>query len=124
VTDRTGGEVVNISRDEEITIEELGRLVKEKTYNNRPIRYIPYEEAFAAGFEDMQRRVPCLEKLVVLTGYRPSPPPVADYRSGCPACAGAEGPDGLLPWNGRDVGVDRRLTGGGCLGVPWMTEPT
>jgi len=73
-TDRAVGEVVNIGRDEEITIEELARLVKEKTSNKQPIRYIPYEEAYAAGFEDMHRRVPCLEKLVGLTGYRPSTP--------------------------------------------------
>ena len=59
---------------EEITIEELARLVKEKTSNKQPLRYIPYEEAYAAGFEDMHRRVPCLEKLVRLTGYRPSTP--------------------------------------------------
>jgi len=71
-TDRAVGEVVNIGNDEEISIEQLARVVKERTGNQQPVRYIPYEEAYAAGFEDMQRRVPYLEKLSRLTGFRPT----------------------------------------------------
>jgi UDP-glucose 4-epimerase len=73
-TDRAVGEVVNIGNDEEISIEQLARVVKERTGNQQPVRYIPYEEAYAAGFEDMHRRVPCLERLERLTGFRPSTP--------------------------------------------------
>jgi len=68
------GEVVNIGSDEEVAIEELARLVKEKTRSASPIDYIPYDRAYEPGFEDMLRRVPCIEKLVGLIGFRPSTP--------------------------------------------------
>ncbi|MBI3669986.1 MAG: GDP-mannose 4,6-dehydratase [Acidobacteria bacterium] len=71
-TDRAVGQVVNIGSDHEITIEELARLVKERTGSSSPITYIPYDQAYEPGFEDMQRRVPSLEKLEDLTGFRPN----------------------------------------------------
>lgn len=70
-TDRAVGEVVNIGNDEEITIEELARLVNERTESASPLSWIPYDQAYEPGFEDMFRRVPSLEKLVRITGYRP-----------------------------------------------------
>ncbi len=70
-TDRAVGEVVNIGSDHEVTIEGLARLVKEKTGSSSPISYTPYDQAYEPGFEDMQRRVPALEKLEDLTGFRP-----------------------------------------------------
>jgi len=68
------GEVVNIGSSEEITIEGLARAVKERTKSDSPIRYIPYEQAYEPGFEDMPRRVPALEKLERLTNFRPATP--------------------------------------------------
>lgn len=68
------GEVVNIGNDQEITIEDLALLVREATRSSSPITYVPYEAAYGPGFEDMLRRVPCLEKLERLTGYRPTTP--------------------------------------------------
>ncbi len=68
------GEVVNIGNDQEISIEELAMVVREKTGSASTIRYIPYDQAYEPGFEDMFRRVPSLEKLERLTGYRPSTP--------------------------------------------------
>jgi len=73
-TDGAIGEVVNIGNEEEITIEDLARLVKQRTQSASPIRYIPYEEAYEPGFEDMARRVPSLEKLVRLIAFRPTTP--------------------------------------------------
>lgn len=73
-TDRAVGEVVNIGNDTEITIEGLALLVKERTGSDSPVRFIPYEQAYEPGFEDMERRVPSLEKLVNLTGFRPTTP--------------------------------------------------
>lgn len=70
-TQRAIGEVVNIGNTEEITIEDLARLVKERTGSASPITYVPYDQAYEPGFEDMQRRVPCIEKLADLTGFRP-----------------------------------------------------
>lgn len=70
-TDRAVGEVVNIGNNHEVTIEELARLVKERTGSSSPIAFIPYDQAYEPGFEDMLRRVPSLEKLEGLTGFRP-----------------------------------------------------
>ena len=70
-TDRAIGEVVNVGNDEEVAIEDLALLVKERTSSASPIEYIPYDQAYEPGFEDMFRRVPCLDKLESLTGFRP-----------------------------------------------------
>jgi len=71
-TDRAVGEVVNIGNDSEIKIEDLALLVKHRTNSTSPVQFIPYAEAYEPGFEDMERRVPSLEKLVSLTGFRPT----------------------------------------------------
>ncbi len=72
--DRAVGEVVNIGSDQEITIEDLACLVKERTASSSPVQYVPYDQAYEPGFEDMLRRVPSLEKLERLTGFRPTTP--------------------------------------------------
>lgn len=70
-TDRAVGQVVNIGHTEEVTVEDLAKIVKERTRSSSPITYTPYDQAYEPGFEDMLRRVPSIEKLVDLTGYRP-----------------------------------------------------
>jgi UDP-glucose 4-epimerase len=65
------GEVVNIGNTEEVTIENLAQRVKERTSSSSPIEYVPYDLAYEPGFEDMMRRVPAVEKLEALTGFRP-----------------------------------------------------
>ena len=71
-TDKAVGEVVNVGNDHEISIESLALLVKERTGSSSPIEHIPYDQAYEPGFEDMFRRVPCLDKLEQLTGFRPA----------------------------------------------------
>jgi nucleoside-diphosphate-sugar epimerase len=73
-TDQAIGEVVNIGSTEEVSIEALAQLVKQRTGSNSPIVSIPYDQAYEPGFEDMPRRVPALEKLEKLTAFRPSIP--------------------------------------------------
>jgi UDP-glucose 4-epimerase len=73
-TPRSVGEVVNVGNTEEISIEALARLVKERTGSSSPIEFIPYDQAYEPGFEDMMRRVPSVDKLQVLTGFRPQTP--------------------------------------------------
>src|SRR5271170_3226477 len=73
-TDRSIGEVVNIGTDEEISIEGLAHVVKGRTGSDSPITYVSYENAYEPGFEDMPRRIPSLEKLEQLTGFRPTTP--------------------------------------------------
>jgi UDP-glucose 4-epimerase len=72
ISDRAFGEIVNIGNDREISINELAGLVKQVARSESEIVHIPYEECYGPGFEDMFRRVPSLEKLQRLTGYRPT----------------------------------------------------
>jgi UDP-glucose 4-epimerase len=65
------GQIINVGSDREISIEDLAKRVKEVTRSSSAIVKIPYDEAYEAGFEDMQRRIPSLERLVRLTGLRP-----------------------------------------------------
>lgn len=73
-TQKAIGEVVNIGNTEEVSIEGLARIVRERTQSNSEIVYIPYDRAYEPGFEDMQRRVPNIEKLRALTGFQPRTP--------------------------------------------------
>jgi len=64
------GEIFNVGSEEEISIGKLARLVKLMTRSASPIQYIPYDQAYEAGFEDMQRRVPDTSKVKNLVGFR------------------------------------------------------
>jgi UDP-glucose 4-epimerase len=72
--DQAVGEVVNIGSTEEVSIEDLAGLVKQRSKSSSPITHIPYDQAYEPGFEDMPRRVPSLDKLEQLTGFRPAIP--------------------------------------------------
>ncbi len=65
------GQVFNVGNTEEVSIAELARRVIELTGSQSEIRYLTYDQAYAPGFEDMQRRVPNLEKIKRLIGYNP-----------------------------------------------------
>jgi UDP-glucose 4-epimerase len=65
------GQVFNIGNSEEVSILTLARLVKARTGSPSDIVFIPYDEAYEAGFEDMPRRVPDLTKIRALVGYEP-----------------------------------------------------
>ena len=65
------GEVFNIGSTEEVTIRQLADKVIAATGSQSKIIYVPYEEAYAPGFEDMRRRVPDLGKIHGLIGYEP-----------------------------------------------------
>ena len=66
------GQVMNIGNPEEVTIKRLAEKTVEMTGSTSEIRFIPYEEAYGEGFEDMRRRVPSLEKAKRLIGYQPT----------------------------------------------------
>jgi UDP-glucose 4-epimerase len=65
------GEVFNVGATEETTILDLARRVLALTGSPSEIVCIPYDQAYAPGFEDMQRRVPSIEKIAALIGYAP-----------------------------------------------------
>jgi UDP-glucose 4-epimerase len=73
-SDRSIGEVVNIGNTEEISMEDLAHRVKQRTASSSSIEFIPYDKAYEPGFEDMMRRVPCVDKLHGITGFRPQTP--------------------------------------------------
>jgi UDP-glucose 4-epimerase len=66
------GQVFNIGSDEEVSILELARLVKQLAGSDSEVCLVPYQEAYGSGFEDMQRRVPDISKIRALTGYQPT----------------------------------------------------
>ena len=63
------GEPFNVGGDREITMLQLAELIRERTQSSSPIELIPYEQAYARGFEDMRRRVPDTAKLRDLTKW-------------------------------------------------------
>jgi UDP-glucose 4-epimerase len=68
---RAVGQVFNLGAQEEVTIEQLAKRIIEMTGSHSELRYIPYEEAYEAGFEDMRRRVPDTTKVRNLLGFAP-----------------------------------------------------
>jgi UDP-glucose 4-epimerase len=67
----TVGKVINIGNDFEISINDLARRVIEETNSTSRITYVPYEEAYGEGFEDMERRVPNIDLIRDLVGWQP-----------------------------------------------------
>ena len=65
------GQVFNIGSQQEVTIYELAQRVINHTGSKSQIQFIPYDEAYAPGFEDMRRRVPSTIKIQRLIGFEP-----------------------------------------------------
>jgi UDP-glucose 4-epimerase len=65
------GEVFNVGSNQEITIADLARKVKELTNSQSEIVLVPYDEAYEEGFEDMPRRVPDISKVNAQVGFQP-----------------------------------------------------
>jgi UDP-glucose 4-epimerase len=68
------GEIVNIGGNREISIKDVAELIISLTKSNSDIKFIPYEEAYENDFEDMARRVPCVDKLKGLIDFVPQTP--------------------------------------------------
>jgi UDP-glucose 4-epimerase len=88
------GTVFNVGSTEEISILDLARRIKALTRSESPIHFVPYDEAYDIGFEDMPRRVPDLSKIHALIDYRHSTPldhilgaVIADQSSGASRAA-------------------------------------
>lgn len=99
------GEVFNIGSTQEVSILQLAEQVRDAAGSRSEIVLVPYGEAYAAGFEDMMRRVPDVSKLQRVTGFRP---------------------DTSLDVIIRDVVEDQRarLTAAAGGGVPFMAIRT
>jgi UDP-glucose 4-epimerase len=71
-TDSTVGEYFNVGGMGEITIKQLAEKVIARTQSKSQIKYIPYADAYTAGFEDMERRVPDIAKIKNAIGWIPN----------------------------------------------------
>ena len=71
-TDATIGDVYNVGGTGEVTIKQLAELVIEITGSKSPITYTAYSDAYPAGFEDIQRRVPDISKVKNAIGWAPT----------------------------------------------------
>lgn len=67
----TIGKVINIGNDFEISINGLAHKIISETNSKSELLYVPYEEAYGDGFEDMERRVPNIDLIKQLVGWRP-----------------------------------------------------
>ena len=65
------GMVVNLGSQNEISIENLARRVIEVTGSSSGLCYVPYEEAYGEGFDDMFQRIPDLGRARQLVGWEP-----------------------------------------------------
>src|SRR5438552_6513731 len=65
------GSVFNVGHTKDITIHDLAQLVKTMTGSASPIVFVPYDEAYQKGFEDMRRRMPDISRISALIGYKP-----------------------------------------------------
>jgi UDP-glucose 4-epimerase len=68
------GHVFNVGSNSEIAIRDLATMVVRQLSSNSTLEYLPYEQAYAPGFEDMARRRPDVEKCAALTGFRATTP--------------------------------------------------
>jgi UDP-glucose 4-epimerase len=69
--ENTIGKVINIGNDFEISINNLAKKIIAETVSKSNIVYVPYAEAYGDGFEDMERRVPNIELIKKLVGWKP-----------------------------------------------------
>ncbi len=65
------GQIYNVGNNQEITIADLAEKIRTMSGSKSEIRTIPYDEAYAEGFEDMLRRIPDISKICRATGYKP-----------------------------------------------------
>jgi UDP-glucose 4-epimerase len=70
--ENTIGKVINIGNDFEISINDLAKKIIAETNSKSEIYHLPYNEAYGDGFEDMERRVPSIELINELVGWKPT----------------------------------------------------
>ena len=73
-TEDAMGQVFNIGGTEEVSILDLAKRIIAASNSSSAIQCIPYDEVFGKDFEDMQRRVPDIEKIAALIGFDPQTP--------------------------------------------------
>ena len=70
-SNKTIGQVINIGNNKEISMNDLAKAIVKLTNSSSEIKYVTYAEAYGEGFEDMERRVPNIDLIYTLTGWKP-----------------------------------------------------
>jgi UDP-glucose 4-epimerase len=70
--DKTIGEVFNVGGEGETTIQQLAEKIIANTQSSSSLTFTPYSQAYPAGFEDMQRRVPDITKAKTILNWKPT----------------------------------------------------
>jgi len=65
------GEVYNVGGTDEIRIRDLAERTIRRCNSRSKVRLVAYQEIFGDGFEDMKRRVPCIDKIRGAVGWQP-----------------------------------------------------
>jgi UDP-glucose 4-epimerase len=73
-TPQAVGQVFNIGSNEEVTILQLAERVRQRASSQSEIKFVPYEQAYEAGFEDFRRRVPSLDRIQQTLEWGPTTP--------------------------------------------------
>jgi UDP-glucose 4-epimerase len=66
------GEIFNVGSQEEVTIRQLAERIIARVGRGGPVQYVPYDQAYEIGFEDMRRRIPALDKIRAAIGWAPT----------------------------------------------------
>ncbi|MBC6936349.1 MAG: NAD-dependent epimerase/dehydratase family protein [Chloroflexi bacterium] len=66
------GQVFNIGSQEEISILALAERIRTRAGSRSDIQFVPYDDAYEAGFEDFRRRVPGLDKIRAAIEWQPT----------------------------------------------------
>jgi UDP-glucose 4-epimerase len=69
---QANGRVFNVGSREEVRILDLARRIRALTGSSSELQLVPFQDAYAPGFEDMQRRVPDLTRIQELLGWEPA----------------------------------------------------
>ncbi len=72
ISDEAPGRVYNVGATEEVTMSELADKIIDMTGSQSQKEFISYEEAYGKPFDDMMRRIPCLDRIRDMIGYEPS----------------------------------------------------
>jgi UDP-glucose 4-epimerase len=71
-SESTCGQIYNIGSTEELTILQLAELIIERLQSSSKVEFVPYDKAYGEGFEDMQRRVPSIDRINDTVGWQPT----------------------------------------------------
>ena len=71
ISEKTIGEVFNIGGIEEISILNLADKIIDLTNSKSKVTFTSYEDAYSLGYEDMERRVPNLSKIMSFIDWTP-----------------------------------------------------